>query len=283
MLEGNLSIHGDRFWLEQANAASGEAWRWGTEDDDFYLQRRREGHSPTLLTKVSVPDAVSDTNRFKVIKRGAGIWIEWNNKPVFPHPVLWMSTWTSPLRLVVWKENGEASITLHQPSFAQYPFVVRPMDGMPSASEIQQLVQVAGKISAISPAQFVWDGNTLQERPIDRELITMLSYRYGWINIPTLEITSPMDPVDVSSILRRTGMSKAPDGSGYLASLGGIRVDLSRLSMSEQVPWLEYFKTMLPDAEVNQQFMKEMATLPGFDDKRLLISTINTRTISFFR
>ncbi len=238
VLEADVWTDGTEVWIVQESTRPGEAWRWGGHDRAVYLQRLEWGNvSETLATFPGgiAPDA---WHRLTLVKRGSGLWVEWDGRPLADRPVYLSGTWRGNVGVVGWRTDPAAQVRLARLTLSRYPFDVRSVSAQPTQADVQALVREARSIAALSPPAGVVAGGELVEAGFDRELLSILAHRYGWEVVPTIRLV-PSEAAGggaAGEAARRTAGEWADDVLALVHGQGwaGLRIDSTGLSPSDQ-------------------------------------------------
>jgi peptidoglycan/xylan/chitin deacetylase (PgdA/CDA1 family) len=232
VIEADLRTDGAEVWIVQESDTPGEAWRWGGHARAIYLQRSQWGRVTDTLARSQRGITSGAWHHVKVLKRGAGVWVEWNGRPLAERPIYLPGMWRGNVGIVGWRTGGTATLRVRHLSFAHYPFEIRSVSANPSEREIQALIREAPTIAAISPLGGIVSGDQIRDVRFDRELLAILSHRYGWQVVPTIRVLPDHE----------AGSSGMSDGAlqGPAALLpvverkgwSGLRLDVSGLSPS---------------------------------------------------
>ncbi len=239
VLEADVWTDGTEVWIVQESPRPGEAWRWGGHDRAAYLQRLEWGTvSETLAT---FPGGIEPRawHHLTLVKRGAGLWVEWDGQGLADRPVHLPGTWRGNVGVVGWRTEPAAQVRLARLTLSRYPFEVRSVSARPTQADVQALIQDARSIAAVSPPAGEVVGDNLYEVRFDRELFSILSHRYGWELLPTIRLLPSRQAEPVGS----SGETPLKGAGGWAAAVvaraqgqgwGGLRVDSTGLSPSER-------------------------------------------------
>jgi hypothetical protein len=222
VLEAELQIEGGQLWIVQQSGDLAEEWRWGGDERRTYLQRRRPGETVETLASFPATIAPGRRHRLRLIRRGTGVWVEWDGKPIAERPAYLPDRWRGNVGLVTWGGGEEARLSLTQVKFASFPYLTRAMGARPSAEEVQAAIREAGSLSALSPRWLEATRTGLQEQAVDKDLMAILSRRYGWEIVPTLRVR-PGAEAGVGEWLPEAFARAKRDG------WSGVRLDLEGL------------------------------------------------------
>src|SRR5262245_6834085 len=101
-LEAELQIEGGQLWVVQESSDLSEEWRWGGDGRATHLQRRRPASYAETLASFPVPIVPARMHRLKILRRGAGVWVEWDGKPVAERPAHLPDMSRGSVGIVVW-------------------------------------------------------------------------------------------------------------------------------------------------------------------------------------
>ena len=218
-LDAEVWIGSGQLWLVQQSPDLAEEWRFGGDARRSHLQRRRPAR--TVETLATFPTAIEPGgwHRLRVLRRGAGVWVEWDGEPVSERPAWLPERWHGHVGLVAWGDGPPARLALRKVRFSAIPHHVRPLGGWPSTEEVQAAIRDAPSLAALSPEWLECTGGGIEERPFDRDLLTILSRRYGWQIVPTVRVHPGGERVlapRLPELLARAGREGFP----------GLRLDL---------------------------------------------------------
>jgi peptidoglycan/xylan/chitin deacetylase (PgdA/CDA1 family) len=230
-VEADLRTDGGQFWLVQQDAQGLAEWRFGGDAARTYLQIRR--HPERIETLAQFPTGITPGtwHHLKLAKRGCGVCIEWDGRPLVERPAYLPGRWMGPFGLVTWE--NETRLRLANLRFATLPYRVRTLAAEPSQDDVQAAIGSAGELAALSPLWLELQRGTLKELAVDRPLLAILSRRYGWEIVPTVRIVSEGAAAGSAGGVDTQWMQEA---SRRLQAEGwsGIYVDVRALSPSRQ-------------------------------------------------
>jgi len=218
-LEAEVRIDGGEFWVVQQSPDLTEEWRWGGHAQRTYLQRRRPAETVEILASFPARVAPGRWHRLKLVRRGAGLWAEWDGAPTSERPAFLPERWRGSVGCINWGVSP-ARLRLRKLRFSPFPYVARPLAGQPSEGEVQAAIRDAKTLSALAPEWLEAGDKGLTQRPLDRDLLAILGGRYGWEIVPTVRLRA--------GSLRSIG-SWLPDAFARASAEGwsGLRLDLS--------------------------------------------------------
>jgi len=236
VMEADLLIDAGAFWVLQESAD--ELWRWGGDQEGLSVQHRTHGKALETLGRFDADVTPGKWHHVKIIRRGRGIWIEWNHRPLTPRPLYLPGPTRGPLGWVGWRTDGPAALRVANLHLTRRPGEIRKVEGNPSQRALALLVKEAPRISAISPPWLKLSEGRMLESALEAELFRILSRRYGWEILPSVQLPDEgkIEPVTMmidggptlvdESIL--TGLLEQVEKKGW----GGLYLDLSSLSPS---------------------------------------------------
>lgn len=187
-LEADVALDGGQFWVVQQASDLSEEWRWGGDERGTHLQRRRPAEGVETLASFAARVEPGRVHRLEVRRRGTGLWVVWDGAPVADRPVWLPDRFRGNVGLVCWGRGGPTSFRVRGLRFGAAEYRTRLVGGEPSEAEVQAAIADAPALSALSPLWLDVGAGTLRERPLDRELLSILSRRYGWEILPTARV-----------------------------------------------------------------------------------------------
>ncbi len=192
------------FWIVQQAVGSREQWRWGGTDRTLYLQRLRPGKPVEVVSQVELPSARDTWHALRVVKRGDGVWVEWDGAQVADMPRSVAARWRGHVGLATGSPREAGRVTFRNARFAAIPYRVRAVSASPPPAEVRDLLADAPCLAAISPPGLVESGgHELARRAADRPLLAMLAARGAWEMIPAVELSTEAlaaDPARASEV-----------------------------------------------------------------------------------
>lgn len=239
VLEADVRTDGAEVWIVQESNRPGEAWRWGGHDRGFYLQRLEWGTVSETLTTFPGGIEPGSWHRLRLVKRGSGLWVEWNGRLLADRPMYLPGTWRGNVGVVGWRPDRAVQVRLARLTLSGFPLDVRPMSERPTQADVQALIRDARSITAVSPPAGVVAAGALYESALDHNLFAILSHRYGWEVVPSIRLLPSDHPGPIgppgTSLRGRPGAWEAEalaqvERHGW----GGLRVDATALSPSDR-------------------------------------------------
>ena len=175
-LEATLTQISGQFWLVVASGHSNRSWRVGGEAGGLTLQLLEAGR--VVQTLATFPVDLAGSHQLKVIRRGAGVWVEWDGEPLSERPVFLPRRWRQGgVGWKSWHRSGLARLHVSHFQLSEFPYRVADISADPSEQEIQALIDQAVDIAAIRYP------STAQHAEA-QQLLSILAHRYGWALIP---------------------------------------------------------------------------------------------------
>ncbi|RTZ96800.1 MAG: hypothetical protein DSY90_09460 [Deltaproteobacteria bacterium] len=190
-IEAKVSLIKGQFWfVQESDADPGSFWRFGGDASGLHLQLGKKGHPVHNLASFAVVASASGSH-LKIVKRGEGIWIEWNRRPLLKSPLYLPGKWQGKSGWIGWSPEGKAHVVLYQARMRYLAPEIYKIANWPDEEEVQRLISIAPQISGITFQRGLIDGKALCLNSYDRILFKMLCHRFGWKLIPTITVAAP--------------------------------------------------------------------------------------------
>jgi peptidoglycan/xylan/chitin deacetylase (PgdA/CDA1 family) len=222
ILETRVWIDDGQFWVVQPAQDLTEEWRWGGDRHGTHLQRRGPGRAAETLASFPATIEPQRWHDLRIVRRGSGIWIEWDGQPIAERPVYLPGRWRGSVGCVTWA-RAAAGLRLERPRFRALPYEARALSAAPDEQEVQAAIQEAPALAALAPAWFEAHAGGLREAPGDRDLLMILSRRYGFDVTPTVRVSG-----EGATALERW-LPQALERA-QAAGWAGLRLDISDLT-----------------------------------------------------
>ncbi|HEX4823059.1 MAG TPA: polysaccharide deacetylase family protein [Candidatus Polarisedimenticolaceae bacterium] len=219
------------FWIVQRGALPGHEWRVGTTDDGVYIEARVPGRPPEVLAR---GPARGGTHRVSVVKRGGGVLVTWDGRPLAATPVTLPERGRGPVGLVAYARDGEAVANARAVSLTRFPYLPQLAPASPSAGDVLRWTVDARSIGGLSPPWARVEGAAVRETGFDRDLFRMVGRRYAWDVLPTVEVGGNAPPAGEAA-----DFMKALPGRIRREGWAGVRVDLRAVGTTALPPWRE--------------------------------------------
>jgi hypothetical protein len=233
MLEADLRIDGGQLWVVQQSADLSDEWRWGGDERRSYLQRRRPAQTVETLESYDAGVEPGRTHHLRVVRRGTGLWVELDGRPVAERPSYLPDRWRGNVGLVTWGGGQPARLSLTRLAFSALPYRTRALDGRPSAGQVQAAIRDAVSISALSPRWLAATSVGLKEEPVDRDLLAILARRYGWEIVPLLKVEAGAGPGIAAWLPAAFARAEEEGWSGLELDVS----EVARTDLDELVAW----------------------------------------------
>jgi peptidoglycan/xylan/chitin deacetylase (PgdA/CDA1 family) len=216
VLEAEVRPEGGPFWFVQQRVGSREQWRWGGTATALYLQRLRPGEPVEVVSRVERSTAPGSWHTVRIVKRGEGVWVEWDGVRVGEMPRSVGTRWRGHVGIATGGPTDVGGVTVRNVRFAEIPWELRVVSGSPPREEVQALLEEGARVAAISPPWLVQKGGKLARRPADRRLLTMIAAHGAWELVPTVELTDDQ----FAAARRAAELAELAAGEGW----AGIRL-----------------------------------------------------------
>jgi hypothetical protein len=199
------------FWIVQQAVGSREQWRWGGTGRTLYLQRLRPGEPTEVISQVDLSSAPGSWHSVRLVKRGEGVWVEWDGARVADMPRAVSATWRGPIGVAAGTPMNAGEVAFRNPRFAAIPYRIRSVSASPPQVEVQSLLRDAPCLAAISPPGLVQLGSRLAPRAMDSQLLAMVAAHGAWEVLPSVEVgrdlvaEEPERAADVADLAEREG------------------------------------------------------------------------------
>jgi hypothetical protein len=231
VLEAEIRAESCEFWLSQPSPFPEVEWRLGGNGATVLLERRSPGKPADVAARIDSRGSPGTPHRLRLIRRGPGVWIEWDGVPLAGRPVHLDARWRGKLDLVALKTGPRGRIVLSGLTLREFPIRTRRVAGKPSLDEVQALVREAPQIGTISPPWLRVSARGIEDLLVDRDLLSLLSRRYAWDVLPRVDVAGLPRPETgpagwpaslVARAIREgwSGIDLVPDGSDSRDRLG---------------------------------------------------------------
>lgn len=196
VLEAEVRPERGAFWIVHQAVGSREQWRFGGVGRTLYLQRLRPGAPVEVVSRVELRAAETDAwHAVRVVKRGSGVWIEWDGAPIADMPRSVGSRWRGDVGLTTGGPAEPGRVAVRSARFAAIPYRIRAVGARPGAAEVRELLREAPCLAAIRPPGLLDPGGA--RRPANARLISMLAARGAWDLAPPVVDLAPLASADV--------------------------------------------------------------------------------------
>ncbi|MGB3940986.1 MAG: polysaccharide deacetylase family protein [Candidatus Manganitrophaceae bacterium] len=196
MMEADLSVESGGFWLIQ-ESSSGDMWRWGGDGGGkgLSLQYRTQNGLLETIARFPAEAKPGEWHHVKLVKRGKGLWIEWDRHPLSDRPIYLPLPSRGPLGWIAWEADGRAALRLADLRFTRHTGEIRRVGKNPTPEAIAALVKEAPRIAALSPPWMTIRENRKDAVPFEADLFKIFSRRYGWEILPTVRLEEDRRPI----------------------------------------------------------------------------------------
>ena len=188
-IEADIEPGAGQFWFSAVSDVSTTGWRLGGDGERLNLQLLEEGE--VVQTLASMALGGRGPHHLKLIKRGPGLWVEWDGQPISETPIFLPQRWRRALLgWQSWRQRGGSRLSVADFRFDAYPYRVRAVSAHPTTAQIQALIDEAPSIAALRyPARVDFDADPQFQQT--RQLLQILARRYGWDLIPQQAPAAP--------------------------------------------------------------------------------------------
>lgn len=230
VLEAEVRPEHGPFWVVQEAVASRDAWRWGGTERTVYLQRVRPGRRIDVLARADVGSRPGSWHTLRVVKRGDGVWVQWDGAAVRHLPRTVAARWRGYVGFSTGSPKEPGRMSVRRVRFAAIPYALRVVNASPSEREIKSLLADVPRLAGVSPPGLVQDGARLTRRPVDGELLKMLAGRGAWDVVPTVELKGEAASADTA---RAAEIADVAAREGW----AGVRVVVRDLAPAARPAW----------------------------------------------
>jgi hypothetical protein len=234
VLDALLRPGSGEFWIVQRGGVPGREWRFGGENGTLYVEDLMQGRPPQVLARAESSGLAARAHRVRVVMRGAGVSVTWDDKPLTSAPIALPERWRGSVGLVTYRADGVASLTVDGLRLFSHPYTLRVVSASPTADEVAELAHDATVIAALSPPWTTIDGDVVREAPLDRDLFRILARRYAWEIVPTVTVRGGA-PTDGAVTEWLAALPERLSREGY----AGIRLDAGEAHRGGSAQWEE--------------------------------------------
>jgi hypothetical protein len=232
VLDAHVRPGAGEFWIAQPGDAPGREWRFGVVGGRAYLQDRAPGRPPYVIASADSGVPAGGRHAVHIVKRGRGVWIVWNGRPLRPTPIPLPSRWNGKTGIIAFQSGGVASLTIDDLKLVPFPYAVRTVASSPRAEDVALLARDAPEVAALSPPWATIGGTTVAETDFDRDLFSILGGRFAFDIMPTIEVRGDGAPAG-SAAAWLASLPERLAAGGYQ----GVRLDLRDTGTATQPAW----------------------------------------------
>jgi peptidoglycan/xylan/chitin deacetylase (PgdA/CDA1 family) len=230
VLEARIRPVSGEFWFVQEESFGGRHWRFGGKQDTLYFQDRQPQAPPVTLVRMPRAALVYGWHDYRIIRRGAGLWVECDGKPLSEFPFVLPFSQTGNIGIVAAPDGASCRLEIAEARLKPIPYSVMAVNPDPSAAEIETLKRSAQTVAALSPQWAVRRDGRQELKPVNQDLFQMLRRKYAWDILPEIKLEGHEDPASTAWLM---DLTKRASEVGW----NGIRLDLSALSQADQLAW----------------------------------------------
>lgn len=229
-LEAEVRVERGPFWIVHQRAGAGEQWRWGGTQGVLYLERVHAGGPIEVVSQLAIPVRPGVWHRVRVVKRGGGVWVEWDGAPLTDTPRALAARWRGPVGVSAGSPRQPGRVELRRVRFGAIPYAARAVSASPAEDEVRALVADAATVAAVSPPLLVQQGARVERRPFDHRMLDLLAARGAWDVLPSLQLAD-------DQLARRPGAARELTEIAAREGWAGLRLDSGRLSPAAREAW----------------------------------------------
>lgn len=188
VLEADIRLDHGEFWVVQNSPETSSGWRVGGNSKNINAQVRVANGQYENLAGSKLGIATGVWHHARLIKRGKGIMVHWNGEALWKYPVYLQYDLKGDIVLQVWAREGEASLGVSDTKISFFPDDIRWLKNYPEDNDIQYLIKNAEKISGVTTVTHVIGGSGLEPVLFDKDLLKIISNRYGWEFLPMVRV-----------------------------------------------------------------------------------------------
>lgn len=241
-LQGEVRLGRGAFRVTQQGVQSSRQWRWGGSERTLYLEQLRAGQRVDIVARHETTPRPGAWHSFRVVKRGSGVWIEWDGEPLGGMPHRISEELRGNLALSTGAIGVPGQVSLRNLRFGELPYRVQAVSGAPTREDVERLLRERSGLAALSPPGFVQRGSGFERVTVDRELLAMVAARGAWDICPTIQL-SPDDPkaADVARAVELADVAVREGWAGYRIVGRDLASPVRSAWRSAAQPWEKVF------------------------------------------
>jgi hypothetical protein len=194
-----------------------------------------------VLARIDAGTRPGTWHKLRVVKRGDGVWVEWDGAPVGDLPRAVAARWRGHVGFSTGSPHEPGRLLVRRVRFAAIPYALRVVSASPTEGEIRSLLADAPWLAAVSPPGLVQEGTKWVRRHVNDQLLGMIAARGAWDVVPSVE---PQGEAASAETTRAAEIAEAAVREGW----SGVRVvvrdraPLARARWEEAAPaWRRLF------------------------------------------
>ena len=239
-LNTRMKIEAGEFWIVQEMAYGDRHWRFGGKQQMYYFQDRMPGSAPTTLNRMPQTASIYGWHDFRVIRRGPGLWVECDGKPLNQLPFQLPGGWTGNIGIIGAPVAGWGKMEVQDARVKAIPYRVLQVSADPPPAEVQSLTQQVATTAALSPKWQLRQNGQLLSRTLNHDLFEMLARRYAWDILPEVELQASDTPQSDEWL---KPLAQEAKRSGW----NGLTLNLHNLDEKGQAAWMAAAPSLLQE------------------------------------
>lgn len=155
-----LRLDSGQFWFVQKSPTTDTLVRFGGDKQSLHVQVSNESGEITNLRSAPFGATKGERHSLTIIKRGHGMWVEWNGKLLFDRPIKLPSHFQGEIGVVSWTDSTDKSrVELADTKFEVLPNTLRVLEPFPSAEEVKKTHIMSDMLTHLSTIQWAVAGN----------------------------------------------------------------------------------------------------------------------------
>jgi hypothetical protein len=230
VLEAEVRLERGAFWIVQERAGAREQWRWGGPQGALYLEELRPGAPTQVISQTALPLRPADWHTLRLVKRGGGVWVEWDGAPVADMPHTVSARWRGPVGISTGTPSQPGRVVLRQVRFGAVTYAVRAVSASLPEVEVQALLHAAADVAAVSPPLLVQQGERLVWRSFEPRRLALVAARGAWDVVPAVRLAD-------DRLALRAGAAEELAALAAREGWAGLRLDPGGLSPAARETW----------------------------------------------
>lgn len=188
VLKARVRLDRGQFWVRQISSETDDDWRIGGNSENLNVQVRDAMSFYKNLANSEAGITRAEWHQLMLIKRGNGIVVHWDDRPLWDFPVSIPGNINGDVGLWAWSDEGEGSVSLSDVSIAFFPDDIRWLKKYPQEDAVQFLLKQTKRVSGVTTITHTVQGGQVRSVAFDETLFQIISHRYGWKFISTIQV-----------------------------------------------------------------------------------------------
>lgn len=246
ILEADVRLDNGQFWVRQNSSATNEVWRVGGNSEKFNAQVRVAHGAYKNLVNSREGISPGEWHHLKLMKRAHGIVVYWDDRLLWDLPVSTPSSMNGDIGLWVWSDDGKGSVSLSDVRLSFFPDDIRWLENYLKEEGVQSLIRQTHQVSGVTVVTHAVQGGHSRPIAFDEALFKIISHRYAWEFIPTVQIlphklsSKNIGPESEEKIIYEEAMALSMATIKKLVKQNQwtrLHLDLSRLDLEIKNEW----------------------------------------------